>query len=223
MKYTLLFLALLLGNAPICFCQTAKVIQNDLYAPTKSEEARVCYNKGSDYFEQQNYPKAIQSFEQAISIDNNYIDAYDNLGLAFRHADNLDSAEYYYLASIRKYPKGSVALRNMGVIEVMKKNYDKAKDYYDRAIAINPKDAEAYYGLTRLYSLSNNIPEALKNGLLTEQYYKETNDPNIGDCYVMLAMLYLMQHDKSNSQKYLRLAQNTGMKIDQKYIDMINQ
>lgn len=223
MKYLLYILPIILLKTNFCFCQTAKIVLSDLYAPTKSEEARKYYNAGSTYFDQENYAKAIQSFENAIAIDNNYIDAYDNLGLTFRHAGNLDSAEYYYLASIRKYRKGTVALRNMGVLESKRKNYTKAIDYYKQAIAVNAKDAEAYYGLTRVYSLSNNIPEALKNGHLTEQYYKETNDPNIGDCYFMLAMIYYASHDKPNSQKYLTLTQNTGMKVDQQYIDMINK
>ena len=223
MKYALYILLIIFLKTNFCFCQSAKIIHKEMYTSSKSAEAKECFNKGAKYFDGHNYTKAIESYEQAIIIDNNFIDAYDNLGLSFRHAGNLDSSEYYYQVSIRKYPKGTVALRNIGVLEVQRKNYGRATDYYNKALAIDSKDAEAYFGLSRVYSLSNNIPEAIKNGLLAEQYYKETNDPNIGDCYILLAMMYSVQHDKPKSQKYLALAQGTGMKIDQRYIDLINK
>jgi len=223
MKYAFYILPVILLNTNFCFCQSPKIIDRKMYTSSKSAEAREYFNKGVKYFDEHNYTKAIESYEQALSIDNNFIDAYDNLGLSFRHASNLDSSEYYYQISIRKYPKGTVALRNMGVLEVQRKNFGRATDYYNKALGIDSKDAEAYFGLSRVYSLSNNIPEAIKNGLLAEQYYNETNDPNIGDCYMLLAMMYSVQHDKPKSQKYLALAQGTGMKIEQRYIDLINK
>ena len=222
MRNTFYILLIVLMNASPGFCQTPKVIPGAMYTSTKSAEAKEYFDNGNKYFDEHNYSKSVECFEHAIAIDNNFIDAYDNVALTFRHAGNLDSAEYYNLASIKKYPKGTVALRNMGVIEIMKKNYGSATDYYHRAIAMNSKDAEAYFGLTRVYSLTDNIPEAIKTGHITEQLYKETNDPNIGDCYMLLAVAYYTSHDKPNAQKYLKLAQGTGMKIDQKYVDIIN-
>ena len=223
MKYSLCILFIIFLKTNLCFCQSPKIIQNAMYTSSKSVDAKEYFNKGIKYFDVRNYTKAIESYEHAIAIDNNFIDAYDNLGLTFRQINNLDSAEYYNLVSISKYPKGTVALRNMGAIEIMRKNYGRATDYYNKALAIDSKDAEAYFGLSRVYSLSNNIPEGIKNGLWAEQYYKETNDPNIGDCYMLLAMMYSVQHDKPKSQKYLALAQGTGMKIDQRYVDLINK
>ena len=223
MRYALYILPIILLRTSFSFCQSPKIIQREMYTSSKYVDAKEYFSKGAKYFDEHNYTKAIESYEQAITIDNNFIDAYDNLGLTFRHAGNLDSSEYYYQVSIRKYPKGTVALKNIGGLEVQRKNYGRAKDYYNKALGVDSKDAEAYFGLSRVYSLSNNIPEAIENGLLAEQYYKETNDQNIGDCYILLAMMYSVQHDKPKSQKYLALAQGTGMKIDQRYIDLINK
>ena len=223
MRYTFLVSLLLTFGTYPCFSQSPKVLKVDQYTSSKSTEARAYYNKGSDYFDNDDYAKAIENYRLAIAADNNYIDAYDNLGLTFRKSGNLDSAKYYYLASIKKYPKGSVALRNLATVEIMNQNFDQAKDYLNQAVAINAKDAEAYFGLTRLYSLTQNLPEAIKSGLKTEQIYQELNDPNIGDCYLLLAVIYAMSQDKPNAQKYLVKAQNTGMKIQQNYVDMINK
>ena len=223
MRYTFFALLFLTFGTHPCYSQSPKVLKIEQYTSSKSAEARAYYNKGSDYFDNGNYAKAIENYRLAITIDNNYIDAYDNLGLTFRKAGDLDSAKYYYLTSIKKYPKGAAALRNLATIEMMNQNFGPAKDYYDQAIAIDAKDAEAYFGLTRLYSLTQNLPQAIKSGLKAEQIYQETNDPNIGDCYLLLAVIYTMSQDKPNAQRYLAKAQNTGMTIQQNYVDMINR
>ncbi len=62
----------------------------EVYKPTSSEEARINYNKGVESFNNKDLDNAVKYYEKALSIDPKYVDAYDNLGLVFRHQGNLE-------------------------------------------------------------------------------------------------------------------------------------
>src|SRR5687768_10064120 len=94
----------------------SKIEEHDVSSPTNSPEARDLYNKGVEKFEQGDFKKAIHYYGEAIKIDKNYTDAYDNLGLTFRQLGKLDSAEYYYKKSIDIFPDGTVARTNLGQV-----------------------------------------------------------------------------------------------------------
>ena len=50
------------------------------------------------------------SLEKAIKIDNNYIDAYINLGLLNKDHNNFDEAEQYYFAFVGGRSRGWLGL-----------------------------------------------------------------------------------------------------------------
>lgn len=213
--------ALLCISTGVALGQGSKIIENDLYKPTKSAEAKAYYNNGHDNLEAGDYPKAVANFKLAIAADPNYIDAYDNLGLVFRQMDLLDSAERYYLISHKKYPKGAVALRNLAVVQEYRGDYEKAIEYYKQAKAIDTKDPESYYGLSRMYFLLKKYKEALENGNATEKLYKQRNDPNIGDCYFILCMIHISMGNKPAAIKYRDLAHSVGFKVPQQLEDAL--
>ena len=74
----------------------------------------------------------------------------------------LDSAEHYYLISIKKYPQGTVARGNMAVVEEKRGNPEKAAAYYKDAMQIDNKDPENYYGLMRVYLGQKKFADAPK-------------------------------------------------------------
>jgi tetratricopeptide (TPR) repeat protein len=190
------------------------LIQDVVYTPTKSSDAKFNYNKAHDYFDKNDYESAIKYYKLAILIDSNFIDAYDNLGLSYRRCNKLDSAELYYLLSSKKYPKGEASVMNLGVVEHFRKNYTKAIYYYDKLIVINPKNPEAYYGLSKIYCDKGDYKLAYKNGIFAEKFYSELNSPYIGDCYYQLCIVCINRNDKKNAKKYLRLAKSQGVEID---------
>ena len=116
------------------------LIEGVVYTPTSSSDAKFNYNKAHDYFDKNDYKSAIEYYKLAILNDSNFIDAYDNLALSYRWSNKLDSAEYFYLLSSKKYPKGEASVMNLGVVEHFRKNYTKAIYYYDKLIEINPKN-----------------------------------------------------------------------------------
>ncbi len=221
MNFKIYIVILLVLKVQIGMCQTSKIIGNDLYAPSKSEKARSYYNDGHNAMENRNYRKAIEFYKLAITEDPGYIDAYDNLALAYRQFNMLDSAACYNLISIKKFPKGTVARRNQAIVEEKRGQTDKAIAYLKEALEIDNKDPETYYGLMREYSIQKNFTEALVNGNKAEKYYSERNDPNIGDCYLMLCIINLFLNNKDQAKHYAQLAQNKGVKLDQAILDAL--
>lgn len=216
MKFLLLCLFVLMQTQN-ALAQTdknvSKIIQNELYAPTKSDEAKKYYNLGNAEVDAHNFGKAVEYFRFAVAADNDYIDAYDNMGLAFRNLNKLDSAEYYYLISRKKYPKGKVAVMNLAVVEEKRKNHQKSIGYYKQLLELDPNDGEGYYGLARQYLMLGKFDEALTHFKTTERIYKETKSPYIGDCYLTQCVIYALIGNKEMGIKYMTLAKEEGMTI----------
>jgi tetratricopeptide (TPR) repeat protein len=222
MKQISLLILLLVLNASAGICQADnKIIEAEVYKPTESEKAREYYNKASDAVDAKNFTRAITYYKMALAEDPGFIDAYDNLGLAYRQINELDSAEHYYLISNKKFPKGAVALRNLAVVEEKRKNYDKAIEYYKRAQVINDTDPEVYYGMMRMNLMKEDFKEALKNGNKAEKYYKEQNSEYIGDCYYMLCITHMMLNNKEKAREYAKLAESKGMTINSQITDAL--
>jgi tetratricopeptide (TPR) repeat protein len=60
---------------------------------TQKKEAIEWKNKGNDYFKKGDYENAIQNYKNALDIDPNYSDAWNNLGLAYIKIGNIDEAK----------------------------------------------------------------------------------------------------------------------------------
>lgn len=218
LRHILLIFSFLIS--PEVWCQ-GRIISTAMYAPTTSAKAKSYYNEAHDAMEKHDFRSSIQLLKLAIGEDSEYIDAYDNLGLSYRQLDMLDSAEYYYLLSVRKYPKGTVARRNLAVVEEKKGHFDKAERYYKEVISIDSKDPEGYYGLMRIYFGQNKFDAALENGKKAEQYYAERNDPYIGDCYIMLCVTHIMMNNIDVAKQYLKKAQNKGVQVPSQILDAL--
>lgn len=213
MNTKLLFFALLLSSY-ICLGQNSRIIENIVYKPTESEKGNRYYNEAHDYFEKKNYEKAVELYKLAIIEDPNFIDAYDNLGLSYRHLNLLDNAESYYLLSHSKYPKGALALQNLAVVQDLKGNPEGAITSYKQLIELEPEDPEGYYGLSRMQLNIGKYDEAFKNGQLAEKYYKQANSPYIGDCHYLLCIICSYNKYKKSAKEYLTLSRDAGITID---------
>ena len=215
MKSSFVFFLITLLKTTDGFCQNgSKIISYEPYTPTTSAKAKEYYNNGHDYILGQNFREAVEALSLAIDIDPDYVDAYDDLSLAYRQINRLDSAEYFYLISHQKYPLGTVAIKNMAIVEERRGHYKKADEYYNKALAVNSKDPEIYYGLSKMYLMLKMFHDALDNGNTAEKYYKQMDNPHMGDLYGVLCTIHYMLNNSQLARKYMGLAQEAGIKID---------
>ena len=215
MKTKILIFVFLL-NSIVSLSQENRLLENILYKPSESEKAIKYYNEAHYYFEEKNFEKAVILYKLAIIEDPDYIDAYDNLGIAYRYLNLLDSAESYYLLSHRKYPKGTVAIINLAVVQNLKGNSEGAIVYYEQSIELEPENPEGYYGLSRMQLILENYGEAFKNGQIAVNYYKQINSPYIVDGYYLLYLICYNNKDIQLAQKYLDLSKAAGIALDKK-------
>lgn len=121
-------------------------------AVDRSKSAR-SYNKlGIVYCKFERYREAEQAFRQALSIDNDFLDAKINLGnISFLREDYRDALNIYVQASdiLRQKGRENTLLYSDLAINISKahyalENYDQAKDYFGLASSISSEHAERY-------------------------------------------------------------------------------
>ncbi len=104
--------------------------------------------------------KAINSFKQAIILDDDYYDAYMQLGLLYGEYNDKRGLDFYDNA-IRISPKSEEAYYNRGLLLQNLGQLDDAANDYKKAIAINPEFAPAYYNIGYLNFYKDQVDLAL--------------------------------------------------------------
>ena len=80
----------------------------------------------------------IANYRKALSIDSNYVDAWNNLGVAYFYYSNLDSAVICFKRALDKNPDYPPAHNNAGYVLDVLGEYDQAIAHYQRAIQLRP-------------------------------------------------------------------------------------
>jgi tetratricopeptide (TPR) repeat protein len=93
----------------------------------------------------------IKLYTQAIRLNPEYAEAYNNRGIARNGAGDLKGAIQDYDQAIRLKPEMGMSYNNRGVIRYNKGDLEGALRDYEQAIRINPKDDVAHFnrGLIR--------------------------------------------------------------------------
>jgi adenylate cyclase len=128
-----------------------------LAKPTESLVAYEYVLRGREYFSNATRDKndeARRMFERAIELDPNYAAAYAALGGAYYEAvvsgwtelpdEDLERAESLAQKALALDASTTSAYRLLGFVELSRQRYDLALAQIDRALKINPNDAESY-------------------------------------------------------------------------------
>lgn len=104
------------------------------------------YNKmGICQLMMQRYKEAKKSFERAIKTDRQYVDAYNNLGVAFYELGVVRRSSGDFKRAIKQYDKAiaygresAAYYKNRGAAYFAKKEYEKATADYAAALQLDP-------------------------------------------------------------------------------------
>ena len=123
-----------------------------------------------------NNSEALESLKQAIELDSNNSTAL-NLFAAMLNAQNSPECVKYYEQCLQINKNSYLTYNGMGNFYLKTGQFDKAENYYDKAIEINPKrSAKIYKNRAYLREKQNKNSEAkddLKNYL---KYYPKASD-----------------------------------------------
>jgi tetratricopeptide (TPR) repeat protein len=119
------------------------------------------YKKGIDLMANEKLDDAVRSFELAIRIDPNYVDAWIKKGYALFHLNE-------YLIAISSYDRAldidinnSEAWNLKGLAYYKMKNYDQAIRSCEKAIDIDPNDAMSWYNKACYLTLVGKVNEGM--------------------------------------------------------------
>ena len=184
-------------------CEAMQIIvkSNDYifsHSITKNEKSYNHYLKGQELFQKGDYEGALKSYKKALDIDPIFAFAWDNLGLTYRKLEKYDLALEAYNKSLELIPNGFMPLQNIPVIYELQKNYDKAIEAYLYINTKYPENAEADYGIGRIYIFyKNELEKGLNYMCKAYNKYVETNSPYRVDAGKILSMVY-NEMDKQN-------------------------
>lgn len=100
-----------------------------------------------------NYKPMIEVLTRALQRGNDYWETHSNLGLAFMGDGDPARAIQHYERALAINPKSYATNIQLGLAYQTVKNYQKAREYFNNAINIDPLRQEAVEYLTRLNEL----------------------------------------------------------------------
>jgi len=120
--------------------------------------ARTELNAGVQAFRQANYEEAVGHFEQAVAFDPEFVTAHLYLATAYAQtfAPGVDTPENVVWATkaLNQYrevlqlkPSDIISLKGIAYLEMQLKNFDQAKESYQKASALDPADPELFYSV----------------------------------------------------------------------------
>lgn len=149
--------------------------------------ARDQLNKGVAAYKNAKYEQAIDHFKQAVAYDNSLQNAKLYLATAYaqqyipgvdspENLQNANAAIDQYKSVLQQDPKNVNSIKGIAYLYLQMKKFEDAKDYYRKAIALDPNDPEAYYSVgvidwTQAYQ--PRMEERAKMGLRPDEPLKD--------------------------------------------------
>lgn len=120
--------------------------------------ARDQLNKGVAAYKAANYEQAVEHFKNAVELDKNLKTAKLYLATAYaqqyvagvdtpENNANAQQAIEQYQGVLSDDPNNVTSLKGVAYLYMNMKQFDKAAEYYKRAITADPNDPEAYYSV----------------------------------------------------------------------------
>src|SRR3982751_5823692 len=122
----------------------------------KQLKAREQLNKGVQAFTGAQYPEAVERFKQAVELDPGFAAARLYLATAYmqQYIPGAESPENAKMAQaafdnfkkvLEAEPKNTIAIASIASLNLNQKKWEEAQQWYDKLVAVDPNNADAYY------------------------------------------------------------------------------
>jgi tetratricopeptide (TPR) repeat protein len=132
--------------------------------------------KGNEKASNQDFRGALTDFSEAIKLDPNYANAYNNRGNIRDELGDKQGAIADYTQAIKINPNDADAYFNRGIVQDKLGDKQRAIADYTQAIKINPNDADAYIERGNTLAELGDKPGAISN--YTQAIKINPNDPD---------------------------------------------
>ncbi len=201
------------------------------------------YQKGYSEYLSKNYLSAIINYEKALKESDleDHWSIYYSMGIAYQSIGNNDSALFYLDKSLQ-LKKHANTYVSIGLIYAGDKKYEKAKEYFIKAVDLAPSSTDALTNLGVVffvledyqnaatclkksielnnkmalpYYILGQVSEATSNIGAAIGYYKDaiSINNNYADAYLSLSRALLKIGDTENAMKYQQIAYQINAKL----------
>ena len=166
-------------------------------------DANAHYLLGRTKFNENDYRGAIASFERALALHPKYVEAENNIGLAWRELNEPDKAKVAFEAAIEwqgATPTDAQPFLNLGKLLVDRHQPAEAFSYLERAAELAPNNPTIHEEMSHAYSAQQDLSHA--------QAELETAiglAPNVSSLHYQLGQIYRKLGQNDRAQKEFEL------------------
>jgi tetratricopeptide (TPR) repeat protein len=163
------------------------------------DDANANYLLGRTRFNENDYRGAIASFERTLVLHPKYVEAENNIGLAWRELNNVVEARGAFETAIEwqgATPVDAQPFLNLAKLYADQHNPDQAIRYLNKAVNLAPANPTIHEELSHVYAAQQNLSKA--------QAELETAialSPNISSLHYQLGQIYRKQGLTERAQK----------------------
>jgi len=134
--------------------------------------------------------KVYSELEELLALNPSHSDLLNNLGIYhILYSNNLEDAKRYLMRSLEADHKNIHALNNLGICYQREKNFDKADEYYNKAMVLSDKFSPIYENMASSLVDRKMLDKALnilEKGKSLNLQYSEIWEHNIGWLMLLL-------------------------------------
>ncbi len=179
-----------------------------------SEKAKEFYDKGQEFFSNENFEEAVVAFKEATKKDKNFAFAWDMLGYSYRKLDHFEDAIKAYNKSLAIEPSGRMPLQNKALAYLLMGDRDKAIEAYNAFSENYPDDPEGYYGSARVYAEKEDLENALDHMMHALVLYNKQGSPYARDAEANLVQYYGFLEANDNLALFEKVAEKYNIKFN---------
>jgi tetratricopeptide (TPR) repeat protein len=161
------------------------------------------YILGVAYGKMHFFADAAASFQQAIKLKPDYVDAWNNLGWAYTQLGKLPEAVTVFEQLIKFTPKDAQVWSNLGGAQARMGRETDAIAAYKMAIQLRPDYADAHFNLGAAYANQNKVEDAVKSFRLALKY-----QPDFAEAWFNLGVVFNQQGSNDEAAVFFQQAVN---------------
>jgi tetratricopeptide (TPR) repeat protein len=146
------------------------------------------YLLGRTKYNENGFVDAIANFERALALHPKYVEAENNLGLAWKELNNPEKARAAFQTAIDwqgDTPTDPQPFLNIGTLLADGSDFDKAIPYLVKAASLSPDNPKVHEELGQVYDAQKNLPRAQ-----TELEQAVALAPNTSALHFKLGQIY---------------------------------
>lgn len=140
-------------------------------ASIKIKDGWTHYRIGESYFRTKKFEAAKKHFQESVQISPYQLEFQNKLGTTLMHLKAYTDAEEVFSFILSENPKRIVALNNLGYLNILQNQPEKAIELYDRALALDPDYENAMMNKLGYFLFKKDSQKALKYALKISKKY----------------------------------------------------